>query len=95
MEQLYHELTMRLGKKVKISGSHTGLHFLLTFPCCNEQELIEAAKQQGISVTGLSQYSIGSPKEKRAVILVGYGGLPEEQIPAAAQSLQQAWSKFL
>ncbi len=90
MQQFKAALQNCFGKKVSISGEHTGLHLLLRFENVNEQQLVDAAINNGLRVSGLSQYSCVA-HTKGACILVGYGCLAENQIMPAANALQQAW----
>ena len=83
----------RLGA-CRISGEHAGVHLLLTFPeGKSEQELIQAAAEEGIRVYGLSDYQIRPGKEDQATILLGYANLTEGEIREAMGRLAEAWRK--
>lgn len=94
MQQFKAALQNCFGKKIKISGEHTGLHLLLWFEQADEQQLVDAALKNGLRVSGLSQYC-SKPQSGNACILVGYGCLAENEIMPAANALQQAWKEFL
>ena len=95
MERFKTAVQQCLGNSVKIYGQHTGLHFLIEFETASEQQLLQAAYQHGLKVSGLKQYCSTESKGKTAVVLVGYGCLAEEQIMPAAKALQQAWNEYL
>ena len=91
---LIEELKPLLGS-CRISGEHAGVHLLLTFPeGKSEQELIQAAAEEGIRVYGLSDYQIHPGKEDQATILLGYANLTEGEIREAAGRLVEVWRKF-
>ena len=60
----------------------------------SEQELIQAAAEEGIRVYGLSDYQIHPGKEDQATILLGYANLTEGEIREAAGRLVEVWRKF-
>lgn len=92
--------------RCKISGEHAGLHLLLTFTDGKTEEwLMASAAKQGVKVFGLSEALIegwqpanGTTriKAKRnsrdfGTVLIGYGGLSEEQILAGVERLKRTW----
>ena len=74
----------------KVSGAEAGLHFLLTVPGKSESRLVERAAQAGVPVRGLSSYCRACQAPESTLVL-GFGGLKPEEIPAAADALRQAF----
>lgn len=81
-------------KQFKIKGEYAGLHLLLTDRLGRTEEwLVEAAKEAGVRVYGLSSYVI---REGRAVtqptVVLGYAMLSEDEIRKGIRLLKRAWS---
>ena len=76
---------------VRISGGDGGLHFLLTDDRFSEEELRRRAADRGIALRGLSEYCRRCAPMP-STLVVGYGGLDDAGIPAAAQRLRAAWN---
>lgn len=74
----------------RIQGEEAGLHFLLTIEGKTEAQLVERAAQSGIPLRGLSAYCAHT-KPDPATVVVGYAGLPDDQVEGAVQALRQAW----
>lgn len=84
------------GEKFTVSGENAGLHLLLG--CRDnrtEQELLLAAKRKKVRVYGLSDSLVSSTNVpiwgNRAVMLLGYGGLGEQEIHLGIECLKEAW----
>ena len=78
----------------EVSRSEAGLHLLLHMRNgMLERELIERAAAAGVRVYGLSAYYTPPVKPPKATLVLGYAGLTEAQIDAAAALLRQAWNK--
>lgn len=75
---------------VRVSGSGGGLHFLLTNERFSEPELLSRAMEQGIALRGLSAYCHRC-EALPSTLVVGYGGLDDAKIHAAAERLAAAW----
>ena len=73
----------------EIMGENSGLHLLVEVDTdCSEQDVIEACTEQQIRVYGLSEYYISqNPKREYPILLLGYGGLTEEQIADGLQRI--------
>ena len=84
-------LTQALGRfpHLSLSGEGAGLHFLLTAPHLTEGEMVQRAARSGIRVSPLSRYchQVSPPP---STVVVGYAGLPLEQLEACANLLGQA-----
>ena len=79
------------GQQFEISGEHAGLHLLLTAKRnTSEEELIAKALAKGVKVYGLSGSMVDISHEK-GTILLGFGGLENEEIIAGIKLLEQAW----
>lgn len=104
MRKIYkekHELLLEqlrpFQRAFRISGEHAGLHLLLTsLKNQGEQELINLAKQNQVKVYGLSDSYIpanySNPEADKATVLIGYGGLTQEQIIEGVKRLKQIWT---
>lgn len=78
-------------KDFDISGESTGLHLVLTAKGnVTEAELLEKAEGAGVRVCGLSE-SMVEDSERRATVLLGFGGLTSEQITGGVNRLRKAW----
>ncbi len=82
-----------LAGRYHVSGTEAGLHLLLHMENgMNEQQLIASAAAKGVRVYGLSSYYIGTSAAcPPATVLLGYAGIPSEQLTAAVDALAQAW----
>ena len=74
---------------LSLSGQGAGLHFLLTAPHLTEGEMVDRAARSGIRVSPLSRYCHQVPPPPSTVV-VGYAGLPLEQLEECANLLGQA-----
>ena len=74
-----------------IMGENSGLHLLVEVDTeLSEQQVIEACAKQQIRVYGLSEYYISqNPKREYPILLLGYGGLTEEQIADGLQMIDE------
>ena len=78
-------------EKFSISGENAGSHVVLTAKEeVSEQALIEKAKNVHVKVYSESEYLISRQKRKPSVLL-GFGGLSEDQITQGVLALQKAW----
>ena len=73
-----------------VSGADGGIHFLLRLPRLSEAELLRRAAAAGLPLRGLSEFCrrVAPPP---STLVLGYGGLPTEEIPAIAGRLAAAW----
>lgn len=100
-----HDKMLSLLKPLKdsfrITGENAGLHLLLW--CKDgrtEEELVEAAYEQGVKVYGMSKGYISETLKnsdtiwkKNAILLLGYGGLSEVEMENGIENLKKAWLK--
>lgn len=75
---------------IRMSGAAGGIHFLLTVPSRPEGELLALAEAAGLPLRGLSAFCrrVQAPP---STLVVGFGGLPTEQIESAVCRLCAAW----
>lgn len=72
-------------------GEHAGMHVMIQLDDDrSETQLVSLAKQQNIRIVGISQYYV-QRAEQRPTFLLGFGGIPNEQIPKAIHSLLTCW----
>ena len=74
---------------LNIMGENSGLHLLVEVgTTLTEQGVIQKCAEQKIRVSGLSEYYISqNPKREYPILLLGYGGLTEEQIADGLQMI--------
>lgn len=70
-----------------IHGENSGLHLVVELKGTHsETEIIEKCKERGVRVYGMSEYFISrKPSSPKASLLLGYGGLTEEEILTGLQ----------
>ncbi|MFD0712453.1 PLP-dependent aminotransferase family protein [Paenibacillus sp. GCM10027626] len=91
-DHLIAAIRSKLGQAVTIIGSGSGLHILLQpNNGCTEQQLVQLAKEKGVHVYPTSIYSLGPSLASPATVLLGFGGLSEQEITAGIERLAQAW----
>ena len=104
MRKLYkekHEMLLEQLKEFQkdfvLSGENAGLHILLTDrQGRTEEELIAAAAAAGVRVYGMKgalvqPLSLEQEKAWKATILLGFGGLTQEEIVKGISLLRKAW----
>lgn len=98
MRKLYrakHDLLLEcldpLRKEFAVSGENAGLHILLTSKTgIPENRLISRAAEEGIRVYGLTENMMAAGSS--ATVLLGFGGLTEEEIREGTDILKKAWT---
>ena len=98
MRKIYkgkHDLVMEylegFEKVFDVSGEYAGLHVLLKDKReWGEEKLLQAAEEADCRVYGMSSYVIGE-KQKADTVIIGYGGMAEEQITEGMERLKKAW----
>ncbi|MCY8721641.1 PLP-dependent aminotransferase family protein, partial [Bacillus sp. S10C12M] len=91
---LLEAIRSELGSSVEVLGKNSGLHILLRllFPA-SEEEAIKAAADNGVTIYPVSPSYKGRPPF--VSVLIGYGGLSEENIRLGIQKLQTAWTPLI
>lgn len=98
MRKIYkgkHDLMMTCLKSFEasfdVSGEYAGLHVLLKDKRgYGEERLLQMAEEASCRVYGMSSYVIGG-KKKADTVIIGYGGMSEEQIAEGMERLKKAW----
>jgi GntR family transcriptional regulator / MocR family aminotransferase len=83
-----------LGNRVEVIGAGSGLHILLRIlNGMNECELLDAAMLAGVRVYPITEYSWSPEKAPQSTILLGFGGLTEDEIIQGVERLAEAWGR--
>ena len=94
MEALCAALERTFGReRLSLQGRHNGLHLLLSLrDGPGEAEMVRAARDEGVKLTGLSTYYMEHPAScPEHTVILGYAGLRDSDIPALAAALGRAW----
>lgn len=75
-----------------IGGSDGGIHLLFTLPGRDGDELRREAASHGIVLHALGDYCRERPPLPGTVVM-GYGGVKDEQLPHTIALLKEAWNK--
>jgi len=95
MRLLYHErrsaladsIRKELGSMVEVHGSEAGMHLTVTLPArSRDLEIAERAARQKLWIRPLSPAYLG--EVSRPGFILGFGGTPAEEIPAAVRKLR-------
>lgn len=77
---------------VTYSGDEAGMHIMIRVNVEQDEEtLIELARKKNIRINGLNEYRLASI-EKTPSFLIGFGGIPEDQITESIHTLMEAWN---
>ncbi|WP_019636909.1 PLP-dependent aminotransferase family protein [Paenibacillus fonticola] len=91
-EILLHCIHSTFGQGAEIIGQGSGLHLLLKVRNeMSESQLISAARREGVNVYPTSVYWLNAKDAMTSTVLVGFGGLSEEDIQAGFAKLGKAW----
>ena len=89
--QTLTEALLPYAPRVSFSGEEAGMHIIVTVHTNeSEKKLAEAAKSVGIRIYGLNKYRT-TPVEEEPSFLIGFGGLSDETIRKAIDTLMIAW----
>ncbi len=81
--------------KVNIKEENSGLHFLLQVDTdLTDEELIAAARKNGIAISCLSQYSYLAENATAHTIVINYSGIKKDDIPEAVDRLFKGLWRF-
>ncbi|WP_144460937.1 PLP-dependent aminotransferase family protein [Siminovitchia fortis] len=79
-------------KKVEVIGEHSGLHMLLSIKNgMDEEELVKRALEAKVKIHPLSYYTLDKKVEHPPKIILGFAGIPEEELEPAVQLLLESW----
>ncbi|MDQ0803181.1 GntR family transcriptional regulator/MocR family aminotransferase [Priestia megaterium] len=85
-------LQKELNENITISGESAGLHILVrVHNDMTEQQLINAARKQDVSVYGTSRYWLTEVPKQKPHVLLGFGSLGREEIEEGIKRLKKAW----
>ncbi|WP_411305462.1 MocR-like pyridoxine biosynthesis transcription factor PdxR [Priestia aryabhattai] len=85
-------LHKEFNKNITVSGEYAGLHILVrVHNDMNEQQLINAARKQDVSVYGTSRYWLTELPQQKTHLLLGFGSLEREEIEEGIRRLKNAW----
>ena len=75
-----------------ISGEYAGTHLLVTLPeRISERTAVEAARERGVRVYGLSAYCVEGHRPKETTLILGYATMHEDEIRQAARILGELY----
>ncbi|MBM7714606.1 GntR family transcriptional regulator/MocR family aminotransferase [Bacillus thermophilus] len=78
--------------KVEVIGEHSGLHIVLVVKNgMNEQDLVQKAVNAKMKIHPLSSYSLEKKVEHPPKMILGFAGIPEDELEAAITSLLKSW----
>ena len=81
-----------LDGRVDVLGGQAGLHLLMrTRDERGQDELVEAAKTQGVRVYKTEKYWMGQPHSMEDYVLVGFSSIKTELIDEGIRHLARAW----
>lgn len=81
----YHEL-------LSIIGEHSGFHIVLVVNNgMSEEELVQKASEAALKIYPLSSYSLEKKSVDLPKIILGYAGIPENELEEAVQLLLESW----
>ena len=75
---------------VSVTGDDAGLHFLIKHEHLTESEMLLHAREQGLSLHGISEYCREAAPPPSTVV-TGFAGLTDEQIIEFAALIGKAW----
>jgi GntR family transcriptional regulator / MocR family aminotransferase len=82
------------GGRAQVIGAGSGLHVLLRVRnAMTEAQLVRSARAVGIRVYPASIYALSPKQAAPPTVLLGFGGIREEEIADAIGLLAQAWGK--
>ncbi len=76
-----------LGEQAPLSGADTGIHLVAELPAGMDRAISEQAQSLGIAAQALSTFCTG--KAERSGLVIGYGGVHEQDIRRHGKALAQ------
>ncbi|WP_205439699.1 PLP-dependent aminotransferase family protein [Peribacillus alkalitolerans] len=80
-----------MGDRVEVIGQRAGLHILLKVKEKHYEDLMRKAELLGVKVYNTEKYWFKGSSESSSIIMLGFGGLTEQQIIEGIKRLNQAW----
>ncbi|WP_205685269.1 PLP-dependent aminotransferase family protein [Peribacillus acanthi] len=90
---LIHAIEEYMGDRVEVIGQRAGLHILLKVKEKHSIDLMKKAEMLGVKVYNTEKYWFKGESESSSIIMLGFGGLTEQQIIEGINRLNQAWFK--
>jgi GntR family transcriptional regulator / MocR family aminotransferase len=79
-------------KEIQVIGEQSGLHIVLVIKNgMKEEELVERAKESKIRIYPLSYYTLEKLDENPPMIILGFAGIPENELEKAIHLLFNSW----
>lgn len=92
-EKLAGALKTHLGWKVTITGRGAGFHVTITLDDTRtSKELCTLAKNYGVRVIDANAFYMKAPEPLPPSIMIGFAGIPLDQIDQGIKKLAEAWS---
>jgi GntR family transcriptional regulator / MocR family aminotransferase len=79
------------GDQATIIGDKAGLHLLVKIKDKDAADLVQKAEQAGILVYSAAKYWFGNGGTPPSYILLGFGGMSEEEIREGVRALKEVW----
>ncbi len=74
--------------RVEILEENSGLHFLMRVDTnLSDKELVTRAKEKGVAISCLSQYSYLEENATEHIVIINYSGIKTDEIPEAVERL--------
>ncbi|MEK4283393.1 MULTISPECIES: MocR-like pyridoxine biosynthesis transcription factor PdxR [Ureibacillus] len=91
-DKLKHTLTT-FYPDIKITGDQAGMHVLISIPSGkNVDQLKQIANHHGINITPVTNYLLKPIEYKHPTFLLGFGGIPLNQIEESIHQLMECWN---
>lgn len=84
-------ISLYMGDRVSIIGSKSGLHLLLDVKDRESVQLIERAAENGVKVYSPNVHWMNSERCPASLVLLGFGGMSEDDIEEGIRLLSYAW----
>lgn len=84
----------RLKDEVTIIGNQGGLHLLLKLKNIDAETLINRAKKVGVKIYSTQKYWMKSSKQPNCYIMLGFGGLSNEEIVTGITKLESCFTNI-
>lgn len=86
------QIIMNHYPEVKITGDQAGMHVLISIPTEKTvEELKEIANDHNIAITPVTDYLLKPIEFEHPTFLLGFGGIPLEQIEEGIHLLMKSW----
>ncbi|WP_057915002.1 PLP-dependent aminotransferase family protein [Peribacillus muralis] len=90
-QSLIQALNKYMGNHVEIIGQKAGVHLLVKVKNIPTAELVDKAKAAGVRVYETSSFWVDGKETEPSLVMIGFGGLSEEDIEKGIAVLRNAW----